>query len=698
MGAFVDPANSSSLSTTDHENLVLNFESMIGRKLDVEMWYYHWGADFWNGAPKWDLVNGRTPMVKYGAGTVPTLDSIISGSQDATIRALADGAKSLGADFFFCPFWEMNGDWESWAGANNNDVGTFDGPLKYIKAWRHMHDIFVNEGATNAVWVWAPDRGDNPKVTWNHWVKYYPGDAYVDWVGFDGYNWGATQTWSRWTSWEDTFEAAYRDFSGRKPMMIAETASAEIGGDKAQWMADAQAAIKARWPNLAALVWFDDNKETDWRVDSSPAALAAYEAWASDPYFNTRGSQQLPSSIALPAVSGRPQQGVTLSGTNATWSNSPTSFSYQWKRCNVDGGGCAAIAGATALTYQPVLADVGNTLRLFVTAQNAAGTAATASDPTGPVAASTPSAPAIVRAPLLFGTSEQGQTLTGTTGFWAGAPTSFAYQWKRCDASGSNCVDIAGATSPSYTPTASDVGVKVRLRVAATNGAGTGTTTVASWVVAGPPLSTSILPWISGVAVVGATLSGSAGAWSGAPTSSLYHWQRCDSSGATCVDIGSATGSSYTVGSPDVGSTIRFEVTASDAYGSTMASAVPTKIVTTSSTPAETTTASTTTTQTTTPAPVAPTNLAPPTISGAARIGSTLSASAGSWSGTEPITYAYTWRRCARSRCTPVAGATANTYTVTAADKGYALSVSVAASNAAGVATAVSAQTSKVRR
>jgi endoglucanase len=291
IGAFVNPTGAKTLSRQDQANLVLEFESMIGRKLDIEMWYYRWGSDFWRRVPRWDLANGRIPEVKYGAGgDAPSLDSIIRGSHDAEIRQLADGAKSLRRQFLFCPFWEMNGEWETWSGAKNNDPGTHNGPLKFVAAWRHMHDIFVRRRATNAVWVWAPNKSDVPRDSWNHWSRYYPGDRYVDWVGMDGYNWGTSApSWgSRWVSFEEVFRPLYRDFQRRKPIMVAETASAEAGGSKRRWIADAAAAIKARFPDLVAVTWFDDNKptETDWRVDSSPGSLSAYKAWVHDRYFN----------------------------------------------------------------------------------------------------------------------------------------------------------------------------------------------------------------------------------------------------------------------------------------------------------------------------------------------------------------------------------------------------------------------------
>jgi hypothetical protein len=75
--------------------------------------------------------------------------------------------------------------------------------------------------------------------------------------------------------------------------------------------------------------------------------------------------------------------------------------------------------------------------------------------------------------PTLSGSARAGQTLTTTNGAWSGsAPLTFAYQWRRCDTNGNNCVTIAGATSQSYTLTGADIGSKVYALVTATNGAG----------------------------------------------------------------------------------------------------------------------------------------------------------------------------------------------------------------------------------
>ena len=96
--------------------------------------------------------------------------------------------------------------------------------------------------------------------------------------------------------------------------------------------------------------------------------------------------------------------------------------------------------------------------------------------------------------------------------------------------------------------------------------------------------------------------------------------------------------------------------------------------------------------------PGKPTNTTPPTISGTARAGQTLTASPGSWSGTQPITYSYQWLRCdaGGGNCAIIRGATGKTYTVVSVDVGSTVRVQVTAKNSAGSSSATSAQTAVV--
>jgi hypothetical protein len=307
-GAYVDP-DGQWTGNADQEAEITAFESTIGRTLNVVQHFYSWTNTFPSGLEQWDLQGGRTPLISWG-GTA--LDPIISGSYDDMIRTRADQVKALGAPVFLRWCWEMNGNWSSCDGTHNNSPGQTDGPGKFVQAWRHIHDLFTAEGATNVVWVWSPNDRDIPSDAWNHWANYYPGDGYVDWVGIDGYNWGTTQSWSSWTSFASLFTAVYSDYASRKPIMIAETASAEQGGSKAQWITDARTAMETQFPSIAAFLWFDVLKEADWRMNSSASSLAASKHMARAAYFD-RKTATLP-----PGPGGRSHTRRTIEGLRVT--------------------------------------------------------------------------------------------------------------------------------------------------------------------------------------------------------------------------------------------------------------------------------------------------------------------------------------------------------------------------------------------
>lgn len=280
-GAYVDP-DGRWVDNTAAKNEVTTFESQIGRKLAINQHYYSWTNTFPSGLEQWDVASGRIPLVSWD-GT--TLSSITSGSQDSIIRARAAGLRGLGAPVFLRWGWEMNGNWYPWSGTANNTSGQYDGPAKYIAAWQRIHDLFTAEGATNVAWVWCPNNESVPNSAWNSWRNYYPGDAYVDWVCIDGYNWGTSRSWSSWTSFKALMSGVYNDYAARKPIMIGETSSTEVGGGKADWIAQAASDIKTQMPAIKAFVWFHVLKEEDWRADSSGSALLAYRTMGSDPYF-----------------------------------------------------------------------------------------------------------------------------------------------------------------------------------------------------------------------------------------------------------------------------------------------------------------------------------------------------------------------------------------------------------------------------
>lgn len=262
------------------------FSRTVGSPPAIVMWYQDWEQP---GVREFDLakmnaVRNRNamPMVTWkpwddhGGMTQPAyrLQAIAAGSHDAFLRQWARAAAQWGNPFYlrFAP--EMNGNWFPWsAGMNGNTAAD------YVAAWRHVVTLFRSEGATNVSWVWCPnvDRGGMP------FGNLYPGDAYVDWLALDGYNWGTstpTNPFYRWETVVEIFADSYRVITqlSSKPLMFAEIASTELGGDKAQWITQGLLAdLPSHFPRVRAVVWFHEDKETDWRVNSSSRSLAAYQ-------------------------------------------------------------------------------------------------------------------------------------------------------------------------------------------------------------------------------------------------------------------------------------------------------------------------------------------------------------------------------------------------------------------------------------
>jgi len=359
-------------------------------------------------------------------------------------------------------------------------------------------------------------------------------------------------------------------------------------------------------------------------VAAGPAAspTAKPSGGGSSPTSPTVPVGSAPVNSSPPSISGTPTQGQTLSAANGTWTNSPTGYADQWRRCDSSGNPCSDISGATSGSYTLVPADVGSTIRVVVTASNSHGSNPATSSQTAVVVGLPPTNTTL---PTISGTAGQGQTLTAANGTWTNTPTGYAYQWRRCDSSGASCADISSATAGTYVPVPADVGSTIRVVVTASNSYGSASATSAQTAVVGVPPSNPSLhrPSISGTAEQGYVLTAAPGIWTNPPIDFAYLWRRCDNLGANCVDMGVASATNtYTLAYVDAGSTMRVVVTATNAYGSGQATSDQTAVV----------------------IGHAPSNISPfkPSISGTTAQGSVLTAWRGNWYNPPPTSSGYT--------------------------------------------------------
>lgn len=278
-----------------------------------------------------------------------------------------------------------------------------------------------------------------------------------------------------------------------------------------------------------------------------------------------------PGNAQPPAVSGTAAVNQTLTSSPGAWNGSPKGYSYQWERCSAASSGCTAIPNATGQTYTLVADDGGRYVRSTVSATNVNGASpytASAGQVVAPL-------PAATGSPVLSGVPAVGKKLSTTSGAWNTAAT-FAYQWLRCSAAGTDCSSIAGTRSATYVVAAADAGHRLEARVFATNivGSAQASSNLSGVVIPAPRLKTA--PHISGRARVGKPLSTTRGSWSGSPKSYRYQWLRCNAHGSACRIIRHATKARYRLTKLDAKHRIRVRVTAVNAAGRKLATSRPT--------------------------------------------------------------------------------------------------------------------------
>ena len=299
-GAHLRPVYVPPPSEYGYGDEILAFDSLAGKDLAVVMYFLDW-----TGAPPDHAFDSflvhliqseisdpaRRPAVmltwqpmkqnnSYGCtksynGVIPPAD-IIAGNCDAYITQFAKDLKARPERFLLRFAHEMNiTDSPWWPGHFGGDASL------YVNMWHHVYDVFSQQGAVNVEWVWSPNYASNPPDAWNNIHNYYPGNAYVDWIGLSGYNWYVSPGHNQpWRTFDYLYDAVLKDLacSYAKPQMIAEIGSVEGGGSvptKSQWIADTYQKATS-YPFLRAIVWFNDYAMAspalaDFRVTTSTA-------------------------------------------------------------------------------------------------------------------------------------------------------------------------------------------------------------------------------------------------------------------------------------------------------------------------------------------------------------------------------------------------------------------------------------------
>jgi beta-mannanase len=209
-------------------------------------------------------ANGSIPLVDWSCANV---DGVVSGYHDASIKAYAQTLKTFGKPVFLRWYWEMNQD-----NAAREKCGGYHHGQDFIAAWKRIWDVFHSTGAANVAFVWCPSANGDASA-------YYPGDAYVDWVGADRYD----RTMLGGGGFDYLFGEFYAQWSPHnKPMMVGETAA--TAPDQWRYLTGMLRAVPARYPLIKAVIYFDaPSVNGSWPLENG--GRDAFRTLANSSYF-----------------------------------------------------------------------------------------------------------------------------------------------------------------------------------------------------------------------------------------------------------------------------------------------------------------------------------------------------------------------------------------------------------------------------
>jgi hypothetical protein len=247
---------------------VSQFAAAIGRPPDITLYYSGWGWRwlFPLAVASRAHAHGATMLIQLQPNRI-SIAAIADGSYDAYLRTYARQVRAFGHRVIIGFAHEMNGTWYSWG-------WTHVPPSTWDRAWRHLVSVFRGQGARNVVWLWTVHHqyGSMRVIR-----KYWPGKAWVTWVGIDGYFEKPTDTYY------NIFGATVKGIRAFtwKPILLSEVGAGPATGRQAKDVTALFAGIRRQ--HLLGLVWFDAAQNAglhhqDWRLEDSPAGLRAFRA------------------------------------------------------------------------------------------------------------------------------------------------------------------------------------------------------------------------------------------------------------------------------------------------------------------------------------------------------------------------------------------------------------------------------------